>query len=124
MAFYLPEMGSGDDSTPDVMLAAARRLLDGARSTDDELPIGVGLHTGVASVGNVRKGDIKDFTVVGDVVNTAARLQSCAAVDEIVISETAFTSLTPPTPPARNESFDVKGKAMPLRARVVEASSS
>ena len=83
MAFYLPEFPSLREGTPEVMVAAARRLLrETHRGGGESIPVGVGIHMGVASVGNVRKGEVKDFTVVGDVVNTAARLQSCASADQ------------------------------------------
>jgi adenylate cyclase len=51
-----------------------------------ELEIGIGLDYGKALVGNVGSGEVKDFTAIGDVVNTAARLQSAAASDEILVS--------------------------------------
>jgi adenylate cyclase len=50
------------------------------------LRLGVGLDVGRAFVGNVGSGDVKDFTAIGDVVNTAARLQSAAASGEILLS--------------------------------------
>ena len=78
------------------MLSAARRLIDEVQldQARDPLRIGVGMHFGIASVGNVRKGHQKDFTAVGDVVNTAARLQAIAGPGEIVLGEPVFERLT------------------------------
>ncbi len=55
------------------------------------LPVGIGVHTGLAFVG-VMKGaqdGISDFTALGDNVNITARLASAAAAGEILISEAA-----------------------------------
>ena len=89
MALYLYDFPTLGERTPEVMVSAAERLLGEVQGSEsgEALPIGVGIHTGVASVGNVGKGEIKDFTAVGDVVNTAARLQSCAQAGQIVVSD-------------------------------------
>jgi adenylate cyclase len=124
MAFYLPEFPSLRAGTPEVMVAAAQRLL---RETDaggsESLPVGVGIHVGVASVGNVRKGGVKDFTVVGDVVNTAARLQSCASADQIIMSDEVYGRASAICPGAQPKSFEVKGKSEPVRAHVIDQAS-
>jgi len=120
MAFYLPVFPSLREATPEVMLTAARRLLRDARRRDESLPIGVGIHMGIASVGNVSKGEVKDFTVVGDVVNTAARLQSCASADQIVVSDEVYERVSASCPDAQARSFEVKGKSEPVRAHVIE----
>ena len=56
------------------------------------LPIGVGVHTGLAYVGLVGSmGSEVQFTALGDAVNTAARLASVAGAWEILVSATAAT---------------------------------
>jgi adenylate cyclase len=55
------------------------------------LPIGVGVHTGVAFLGAVGSdGLATDITVLGDPPNTTSRLASVAAGGEILVSEAAF----------------------------------
>lgn len=50
---------------------------DGARATGEpELHVRIGIHTGTAVVGNVGALDRWNYTVVGDTVNTADRLQA------------------------------------------------
>ncbi len=68
-------------------IAAARGLLE---QTDDDIPLGVGVHSGRSFVGAVGEGDAKDFTALGDTVNTASRLTGLAGAGEVLIScETA-----------------------------------
>ncbi|HSM72903.1 MAG TPA: adenylate/guanylate cyclase domain-containing protein [Anaerolineales bacterium] len=55
------------------------------------IPVGVGIHTGLAYVGVVGEEDGPlDFTALGDNVNIAARLASKAAPGEILISDAAY----------------------------------
>jgi adenylate cyclase len=71
---------------------AARELLRETGNADGGepwLPVGAGVHTGIAYVGRVGEGDACDFTAVGDAVNTAARLASSARAGEILVSTSA-----------------------------------
>jgi adenylate cyclase len=121
MALYLPDFPSLGERTAEVMLAAARRLIEEIerRRGDGVMQVGVGLHIGIASVGNVAKGKIKDFTAVGDVVNTAARLQSAAQAGHIVVSDEIYVRAPRSCGNAERVSLSLKGKAEPVRARVL-----
>ena len=55
-----------------------------------ELKIGIGINTGDVMVGNIGSEKHSNYSVIGKHVNLAARIQSCAAGDEIMISESAF----------------------------------
>jgi class 3 adenylate cyclase len=57
------------------------------RQRFDDLHVGIGVHLGEVMQGDVGSADMRDFTVIGDNVNTAARLESVAGKDEILISE-------------------------------------
>ena len=87
--------------------------------TPDPLRIGVGIHFGAASVGNVRKGGQKDFTAVGDVVNTAARLQAAAGPGEIVVADAVFERLATRPERAEYRFIEVKGKSEALPVYVL-----
>ncbi|GAC1598811.1 MAG: adenylate/guanylate cyclase domain-containing protein [Chitinophagaceae bacterium] len=54
--------------------------------------VSIGINSGELVSGNIGSADLRrlDYTVVGDVVNTAARLQSAAKAGQIVISQVAY----------------------------------
>lgn len=121
MALYLPQLL--DDGWEDDLVRDAVDLLTavGYGSSDQPwLALGVGIDVGRAYVGNVGVGEVKDFTALGDVVNTAARLQAAAAAGQIVLSDRLFHRLV--TPPAQTTaaSLDLKGKEQAQSARVLE----
>ena len=94
MAIYCVDMPSLGARTADIMLAATRRLIDAARQGAESLPVGAGMHMGKAQVGSLATGKSKNFTAIGDVVNTAARLQSAAGANQILVSEKVYGALS------------------------------
>lgn len=52
------------------------------------IPVGIGIHTGIAYIGSVEaEGGVSNISILGDSVNTAARLTSLAAPGELLMSE-------------------------------------
>ena len=118
MALFIP---SWTPAATAHMLQAAEDLLRGVGFGSDEepwLPLGIGVDYGSASVGNVGSGEVKDFTAIGDVVNTAARLQQCAEAGQLGMSERVRANLEGPRPDAEAVELHLKGKAEPVRAWV------
>ena len=122
MAVYIPSFPSLRGRIPQIMLAAAQRLVREVQLDQgaDPLRIGVGMNFGVASIGNVRKGGQKDFTAVGDVVNTAARLQGAAGPGEIVIAAPVFEQLNPQPQGTAHRLLELKGKAEKVPVQVLQ----
>jgi adenylate cyclase len=52
-----------------------------------EIQLAMGVHTGFAVAGNVGSDKRMDYTVIGDTVNVAARLESVAQPGQILVSE-------------------------------------
>ena len=55
------------------------------------LGIGIGINTGFVTVGNIGSNRHRDYTVIGNQVNVAARLESTAKPGQILISQRTFS---------------------------------
>ncbi len=85
------------------------------------LPIGIGVHTGVAYVGTVGGSDgiLTDITALGDNVNITARLASKAGAGEILISDSTFTAAGMNLGNLEQRRLDLKGKSEQVSVRVL-----
>jgi len=93
MALYLPALLPNRD-VPQLMLEHAAQLLSSIGYGGADGPfvnVGIGLDFGEAFVGNIGDSAVYDFTAIGDVVNTAARLQGQAKSGEIMASSRVVT---------------------------------
>lgn len=121
MALYLPPLLP--EHWEDEMLRDARELFARAGErvvAEAPLRLGIGLDVGEAFVGNVGSGEVKDFTALGDVVNTAARLQSSAQPGQIVLAQRLCERLGAPPLEARAATFELKGKSEKTRSYVLD----
>jgi adenylate cyclase len=106
---------------------AAKELLKATghgRKEGPWIPLGVGIHTGVAFVGAVgsREGLI-NVTALGDAMNTAARLVGKAKAGEILASEAACRLAGVDDTRAPRRSFRLKGQTRTVNAYVLSVSS-
>jgi len=98
------------------MLARLRRLRESGLKGADGLDIGVGLNTGVATVGNLGAPQFYDYTAVGDTVNTASRLQGLTREygAGIIIGEATYKAVRESFLCRRLDTVRVKGKEEPV----------
>ena len=92
-------------------------------SSSDALHVGGGVGTGEALMGNVGEGEVRDFTIIGDVVNTVARLQGTARAGEVLLMEETYRPVAAQFPDAPQRTVELRGKMAPLEVRVLRASS-
>lgn len=93
-----------------------RSLCDEAEAIGADLKMRIGINTGEVLVGALRTGG--DYTAMGDVVNTASRLQTSAAPGQIVVGEETFLATANVF---RYESLgllNARGREAPVRAWV------
>ena len=79
-------------------------------ATSSWVEVGVGIASGEEFVGNVGGGGFKDFTAIGDVTNTAARLTSAAQAGEILLDAATHAAVVEDYPAAEREQMHFKGK--------------
>lgn len=95
---------------------AANALLDAVGRADASdsgpIPVGAAVHTGNAFVGSTGAGGVvRDFTALGDVVNTTARLASEAAAGELLISIEAARASNLDSPTLEHRTLSVRGRS-------------
>ena len=79
-----------------------------------KLKISIGMSSGPLVAGNVGSSRRMDYTVLGDTVNTAARLESVATAEEIIITQFTRDLLGDHFKIEERKPVKVKGKEKPL----------
>tara|TARA_Y100000817_G_scaffold296973_1_gene272933 strand:- start:1877 stop:3004 length:1128 start_codon:yes stop_codon:yes gene_type:complete len=82
----------------------------------ESLDVRMGIHTDVCTVGNFGSSDRLDYTVLGNGVNLASRLESLAGANEILISENTHNLINKDIHSQFFSEITVKGKAHPVKA--------
>lgn len=78
--------------------------------------VSTGIHSGELISGNIGSSTIRrlDYTVIGDVVNTAQRLQSTAKAGQIIINETCYQKVKESFSCVAIGEATLKNKAKPM----------
>jgi adenylate cyclase len=117
MALFVP--GLAGHSYQGKAVRAGTSLLGAAgygKGTPSWVNLGAGIASGEEFVGNVGGGGFKDFTAIGDVTNTGARLTSAAQAGEIVLDTATYAAVADDYPEAERELLQFKGKEAAVEA--------
>ena len=80
------------------------------------LGVGIGIATGTALVTNMGSTRCSDYTMVGDSINIASRLQGQAAPGEVLLTEDAYNAISTAFPDAMRAEYLLKGISQPVAA--------
>jgi adenylate cyclase len=118
VALFIPGF-AGSDHAADA-IEAARGVLEqtGHDGPEPWLPVGAAVHTGRSFVGSVGEGDARDFTALGDTVNTTARLTGLAGAGEILVSAEAASAGGLDTTGLERRTLELRGREGSVEAWV------
>ncbi len=120
MAFFGAPVATGDDVLNALQAALEMqrvfcRVRDGLDLPElKTIGLGIGLHSGEVAVGNVGSERVMSYTVIGDVVNTAQRIQEAAQSGQVLISEATYRLAEPLLDAERLEARTFSGKSEPI----------
>ena len=119
--------GISGPNHPAAAVAAAVDLAERAARPDatpsGPIPVGTAVHTGEAFVGATGPaGTIEDFTALGDVVNTTARLASAAGAGEVIVSVAAAEAAGSDS--LERRTVEIRGRLEPIDVIVLHATEA
>jgi adenylate cyclase len=97
----------------DIQRRWAQRTAAIAAGGGASIGLGIGIHTGLTSIGEIGTA-YKDFTVVGPVVNMASRIQAAAKAGEILTSGDVYERVADTFPRAESRECQLKGFDLPV----------
>ena len=120
MALFVPGLATVGYRKEAVLAGKALLETLGYGSTEGNwVEVGVGIASGEEFVGNVMGGGYKDFTALGDVTNTAARLTSVAKGGEIIVDAETYAAVAGLYPEAEPRELELKGKQAPVKSYII-----
>lgn len=121
MAFWGAPATHPDDAVRTVQCALDQMEVLGkfnrkrVESGHPAIAVGVGIHTGPLVAGYVGSSKAMSYTVIGDTVNTSARLCGIALAGQIIVSESTLAKLGSRFEVEELPAASLKGKEKPLR---------
>ena len=117
MAVFNAPTRQDDHALRAARAALAMRDAVVALSGDDPMlpTFGIGINSGPALVGNIG-AELRDYTVIGDSVNVAARLEGAAAAGEVLIGAETLRQLGAVAVVEDAGRLELKGKSEPIAA--------
>jgi adenylate cyclase len=123
VALFIPAL-TGERHAARAIEAGRALLVASERGRQPSLPIGVGVHTGVAFVGSVGVDANVDLTAMGDPVNVTARLATAAGPDEVLVTLEAANAGGLDVSGLEQRDLELKGKSGHTSVVVLRMASS
>jgi adenylate cyclase len=101
-------------------LAMRRALAELNRAQDSQLEMRIAINTGIALTGDIGSPRRREFTVLGDVVNTASRIEELTGPGEIVIGGATAARLGPGITTRRLGERQIRGRTSQIELFAVE----
>ncbi len=103
------------------MLEKLKELNEKEPLTDRHIHIRIGINSGPVIFGDLGSRIFRrDFTVIGDNVNTAQRLESRAPKDSVMISDSTYILVRDHVLIRSSDTLSLKGKELPMLCHVLE----
>ncbi len=112
MVFFGDPASAGAEEDARRCLRMAHEMVSAAERR--ETAIRVGIHSGDCIVGNFGSEEQMNYTIIGSVVNAAARLQAASQPSRILVSEATRTLLGGGVEAERHGELHLRGIARPL----------
>jgi len=94
--------------------------INGTLEKEFAFQVGIGIATGTALATNMGSTNCNDYTLVGDAINIASRLQGEAAAGEILLTQDAYDVVRAVFPVNERREYQLKGIAQPVVAYAVK----
>jgi class 3 adenylate cyclase len=127
MAYFGAPMGYPDDALRSVKAAMdmQREFVNLQKKWAQEgltkIGLGIGLSTGEVIFGNVGTERVMNYTIVGDTVNIAQRLEEAALAGQILLSESTYEMVKEKIIAKKLPQRTLKGKKEPLIPYLLES---
>jgi len=132
MAFWGAPVETADHAERAVL--AGQEMLEGLKEVNrilkergfqHEIKIGIGINSGVATIGNIGSEQKKNYTIVGDTVNLAARLESITKEHHtpLLFSEYTYARIQGKIDSRRVGNVTVKGREQAVDIYTASSSS-
>ncbi|MBT8219030.1 MAG: adenylate/guanylate cyclase domain-containing protein [Bacteroidia bacterium] len=124
MIFFGDPESKGEKRDAEACVLMAMEMRDRMREMREEwaelglsrpLQIRMGINTGYCTVGNFGSEERMDYTIIGNQVNLASRLESNAEATQILISRETYTHIKETISCQKKEEIHVKGIPYPVQ---------